>query len=301
MVYDAHVHFFTKGVFKFYGLQVPEIKERPDPAADVCNRLNLQTPAESVEDLAEKWTLEFDKYSIKKAFLFGSAPNEQENIRLAVKKYPDRFTGFQMFNPGMPNTEANLTDIVSQSIKGILLFPAMHQYYPDDPICRTVFEIARKYKTIVFVHIGFLKIAIRDKLGIQGTIDEKFGDPARLINIVREFSDVNFICPHFGCGTLTHLLKETAGIKNLYLDTSSSNDWIKRCPEFAGLENVFKTALDSKTFGPERILFGSDSTVFPRGWRKEIYQTQTEIIESLGLSKNEAELVMHKNSERIAG
>jgi predicted TIM-barrel fold metal-dependent hydrolase len=46
------------------------------------------------------------------------------------------------------------------------------------------------------------------------------------------------------------------------------------------LEQVFKTALD--VVGPDRLIFGTDSSFFPRGWQAPIYDTQRAILEQLG-------------------
>ena len=53
---------------------------------------------------------------------------------------------------------------------------------------------------------------------------------------------------------------------NVLLDTSSSNGWIKYQPGLT-LADVFRQAL--AVVGPDRLLFGSDSSFFPRGWVKE--------------------------------
>ena len=58
---------------------------------------------------------------------------------------------------------------------------------------------------------------------------------------------------------------------NVHLDTSSTNSWIKYTPGLT-LEDVFKTALD--VVGPDRLVFGTDSSFFPRGWHGEIYDQQ---------------------------
>ena len=67
---------------------------------------------------------------------------------------------------------------------------------------------------------------------------------------------------------------------NVHLDTSSSNAWIKYTPGLT-LEQVFKSALD--VVGPDRLLFGSDSSFFPRGWNGEIYQKQKSALDAIGV------------------
>ncbi len=51
------------------------------------------------------------------------------------------------------------------------------------------------------------------------------------------------------------------------LDTSSTNHWMSY--ENLDLRAVYRRALD--VVGAERLLFGSDSSFFPRGWNEEIF------------------------------
>ena len=51
---------------------------------------------------------------------------------------------------------------------------------------------------------------------------------------------------------------------NVYLDTSSSNSWMRYEEAHLDLRTVFRRALD--VAGPQRLLFGTDSSFFPRGW-----------------------------------
>ena len=52
-------------------------------------------------------------------------------------------------------------------------------------------------------------------------------------------------------------------------------------------------------FGPQRILFGTDSCTFPRGWRSELLVSQREAMERCGLSGDETALILAGNAERL--
>jgi predicted TIM-barrel fold metal-dependent hydrolase len=145
------------------------------------------------------------------------------------------------------------------------------------------------------VHLGRLKVAIRDRLGVPGAIDERFGDPHRLALIVRQFAGVRFIVPHFGCGTLLDLLPAIHGTRNLYLDTSSSNAWMKDDAHFPDLQTVFRAVLENEDLGPQRLLFGSDSTVFPRGWRADVLQEQKAALQGIGAPAADVEAILGGN------
>ena len=56
-------------------------------------------------------------------------------------------------------------------------------------------------------------------------------------------------------------------------------------------------ALD--VFGPERVLFGTDSNVFPAGWRNERHERWRAIAQELGLSADDQRSLFAGNAERL--
>ena len=90
---------------------------------------------------------------------------------------------------------------------------------------------------------------------------------------------VPVIVPHFGGGFFREALMAAEACPSIHFDTSSSNCWIKYVPDLT-LTDVFRRAI--AVAGPNRIVFGSDSSYFPRGWRTVIHGAQRAILEELG-------------------
>ena len=65
------------------------------------------------------------------------------------------------------------------------------------------------------------------------------------------------------------------------------------------LEKVFESAL--AVVGPERILFGTDSSFFPRGWHRAIYNQQRAALIDLGVSDAQQAAIFGGNFERLFG
>ena len=82
---------------------------------------------------------------------------------------------------------------------------------------------------------------------------------------------------------------------NVYLDTSSSNSWMRY--EGLDLKTVFRRALD--VVGPQRLLFGSDSSFFPRGWNYAIFEAQTRALLDLDISVDDVRLIIGDNLLRL--
>jgi len=85
---------------------------------------------------------------------------------------------------------------------------------------------------------------------------------------------------------------------NVYFDTSSSNSWIAQTPGLT-IEAVFTTALG--VLGPARLLFGTDSSFFPRGWQRSIYDQQVRTAVDIGVAESDASLIFGGNFDRLFG
>jgi predicted TIM-barrel fold metal-dependent hydrolase len=63
------------------------------------------------------------------------------------------------------------------------------------------------------------------------------------------------------------------------------------------LRNVFRRALD--VAGPKRLLFGTDSSFFPRGWHSQIFEDQAKSLYELNVSEEDARSIFSENLVRI--
>ena len=77
---------------------------------------------------------------------------------------------------------------------------------------------------------------------------------------------------------------------------SSSNSWINYHPGL-DLAAVFRQAL--WVVGPDRLLFGSDSSFFPRGWVKDIFEQQSAALDEVGATAEAREKIFGGNFDRM--
>lgn len=291
-IFDSHTHFFSYGWFdQFYQLA----KGQFTGIEQFADKLKWDLPPQDPKALGKRWVVEQDKHSVRGQVLFASKLNDAELLAAAVNDYPDRLVGYVMLDPGLPDLRnQTLYALNVLGMRGVLLFPAMHHFFVTDEAVYTIYEEALSASAPVFIHFGNLEIPIFKKLGLPDHIDLKYSDPSSLAKPASDFPDVNFIIPHFGCGRFEEALAVAADHPNIYFDTSSSNAWI--APPL-DLKTVFRRTLE--TAGPQRILFGTDSSFFPRGWRTDIFETQIGILNSLGLSKSEIKMILGGNITRI--
>lgn len=270
MICDAHVHFFSPRFFETLA------KQRGIARTDALATLGWHDP-ESVAALADRWIAELDRHGVSRSALMASVPGDEDSVAEAVAAHPTRFVGFFMLDPTQADAMDRATRALDRGLRGICLFPAMQRYSLLDERVTSIFELAagRAARPAVFVHCGVLSVGVRKKLGLPSPFDIRFGNPLDLHALALRFPGVPIIVPHFGAGLFREALMLADLCPNVYLDTSSSNAWMRYTPGLT-LEQAFRTALD--IVGPGRLLFGTDSSFFPRGWQKAIFDEQQRAV-----------------------
>jgi len=289
MINDAHCHFFSA---RFLELLAPDA----GGADEIASKLHWEAPGTPTE-LGDRWIFELDRHGVSRAALIASIPGDAVSVAEAVAHHPHRFVGFFMHNPtGLDSVAVLERSLKDYQMQGICLFPAMHGYRLDDEPVERVFRAAADRGAAIFVHCGMLTVGVRRKLGLPSRFDLRLGDPLALARTALGFPSVPVIVPHFGAGFFREALMAADQCPTIHFDTSSSNSWIR----FDGgqtLENVFKSAL--AVLGPARLLFGTDSSFFPRGWQAGIYEDQQRILTSLGVGAADAAAIFGGNFERL--
>jgi hypothetical protein len=273
---DVHCHFFSQGFFRALGR---ELQIEGDAAEELPRRLGWDPPGTD-EALADRWVAEMDRHRVAKVMLIASVPGDESSVAAAVRRHPSRLAGAFMFNPALPDVAGRIDRAFADpALRMACLFPAMHHVPLDDPATEAVFAAAERHGRAVFVHCGVLSIGARKKLGLPCRFDLRLGHPLGVAAVAVRHPSVPVVIPHFGGGLFREALMAADTAHNILLDTSSSNSWIKFHPGLT-LRDVFAAALD--VVGPSRLLFGSDSSFFPRGWQHAIYDSQREIVDGLG-------------------
>jgi len=288
-VSDAHVHFFSHRFFAALA------EQKNAPVDSLAPLLGSQLPSEDPEHLAAAWVQELDRNGVSRAALIASVPGDQESVIAAVRAFPQRFYGYMMVNPVAPSPAADVQRaLASGHIHGLCFFPAMHRYsIQDDRVAAVLDLLTASPRTIAFVHCGVLSVGVRKKLGLPSPFDMRFSNPIDVHAMALRYPQIRFVIPHFGAGYLREALMLCDLCPNVYLDTSSSNRWMRYEDADVDLRAVFRRALE--VAGPKRLLFGSDSSYFPRGWNQEIFEAQTKALYEIGIIEETARLIFHEN------
>lgn len=289
MIHDAHCHFFSS---RFLELLAPA----SGGAEEIAFRLQWDPPGTPTE-LGDRWIAELDRHGVTRAALIASIPGDAVSVAEAVAHHPHRFVGLVMHNPTGLDSEAVLDRALGAlKMSGVCLFPAMHGYRLGDSRVEPVFGAAAQHRAVVFVHCGMLTVGVRAKLGLPSPFDLRLGDPLAVARMAIAYPDVPIIIPHFGAGFFREALMAAEQCASIHFDTSSSNGWIRYHPGLT-LADVFRTSL--AVVGPSRLLFGSDSSFFPRGWQKPIFDEQQHLLKVLRVSDADRAAILSANFDRL--
>lgn len=288
-IYDAHFHTFT-----YQGLESRakragfESLEKMIEARGQRMGRHTELPPKSIKDLVDKWVGEMDKYGVTKGMTLTDW-NDPSFLEVAMKDYPDRFIPYMMVNPKEEGAYQIFEDAYSKyGIKGIKLYPPLHYYHAYEDLVTPFYQFCDEHKMLVTYHMG---------ISVGAVADLRFMNPADVSPIARDYKNVKFLFAHFATGYLKELLFLMYHVNNVYAETSSSNRWMEFLPYEITLDQVFKKVINAS--GADHLIFGTDSTDFPRGWRQPIYLNQLAVCNQIEMTQEEVNGVFFNNLEKI--
>ncbi len=230
---------------------------------------SIELPDESW-DTAQKWVDELDRYGVETMGVMVGVEAYDEFLE-TMKRFPGRFIGYANINPKEEDAAAKVKQAAKDGFKGIKLYPSSWtglKVY-DEP-CYPVYDACLANDMLVFLHFG---------ITIGGQADLRNGNPIDIQVPSKDYPDLNFIIAHFGAGWFRELLMMQYQTDNVYGDSSGSNSWMKYLPYDIDLKQIFRKMIT--TGGSHKVLFGTDSTFFPRGWRINILEAQHQACNEL--------------------
>ncbi len=282
-ILDGHMHLVTESIARNWKRSVKEealIQKRR-------KKFNLpQYDVYSLEETETLWIREFDTHGIEKGVFLAYEPQNPDLISLIKKN--DRFIGFTSTDIQREDAAALFKADIAAGLKGLKLYPVNRSYSVSDERLYPLYEIAEQNHLPVLIHFG---------VSIGYFSDLRFGNPLDLHPVARDFPDIPFILAHFGCGFFRETLFLGYQCQNIYVDTSSSNRWMEYLPYDIDLRAVFKKSL--QVFGPDRLIYGTDSNYFPRGYRVNILEEQKTTLDSLHIPGKDQRKIFGENMARL--
>ncbi len=294
-VIDFHAHFPTGDWHDDYDPITAEYARRREERMrrewDFPDHEGASPTPEGLAESADRWAAEVDKYGLERVVFVSGRDND--TLASIVRRYPTRFAGMARHSITRPDAAKELERAVEElGMIGYKLLAPFVEVPFEDPSLEPVWKYCAKKRLPVLIHFGLLGHA-------GGLVYHPRLNPLTLYPTAAAHPEIPFIIPHFGCGYWQELLQLCWSCPNVYVDTSGSNQWMRWMPYPLTLEDLFRKAYE--TVGPERIIFGTDSSWFPRGFSYRYLQDQLRVCYWMNMPDDDIALIFGGNARRLAG
>jgi predicted TIM-barrel fold metal-dependent hydrolase len=295
-IIDSHIHLVTSGTHevklrRLSGLDPRLVEAYRRRWNDSLASRREETPEPDpapVEIVAKRWEAALDAAGVDRGVFFTS-PDYHDDLLAFISLNPERFIGYTTFDPtDRANADLLRRQVDAHGVRGLKLYPMAQGFHVDNEACDEVYDVCEARRIPVIIHFG---------ISINAVHDLRFGNPLDLSGPALRHPSVNWIVPHFGAGFFRETLMVAIQHRNVFIDTSSSNNWLASDPHGLTVADLFKRTIDA--VGSERLLFGTDSSYFPRGYRTNILNDHLAICDRLGLSPEQIDGVFGENIRRI--
>lgn len=203
-------------------------------------------------------------YNVEKSAVYFT---DNELVRKAVQKYPDKLLGCYWPNPHEKDAAERVRIALTEwGFRGVKLHPLFQAFLPNDKIVHPIIEEARRARVPVLIHTGHAPFSLPWSVG----------------ELAENFPEVKIVMLHMGNGHGVYMeaaINVAKKMDNLYLETS-------RMPNGSKIREAMNVV------GRDRVMYGTD---IPFG------DPVVEIVKAtaLGLSEEENELYFYKNAKSL--
>lgn len=188
-------------------------------------------------------------------------------IAESVAKYPDQLIGFCAMHPDSDHMEEEFRWAMAHGLKGIKLHPDFQNFYLDEEKAKEIYRLAEGVCPILF-HMGDSRT--------------QFSKAERLVNVMREFPNLDCIAAHFGGYSEWATGAAFLATERCYVDTSSSTFRLE----------PYKIRQLVDIYGADRILFGTDYPMW------DATEELSRLLKA-GFTEEEKEKMFHLNLEKL--
>ena len=288
---DSHLHLVTAAMFR-------RIRDRDWPIRpSALARLRSEGGrwAERLRGLeglslrqhADRWAAAFDRAGVRTGFFIAVGEGNEELAEF-VRLNPVRFQGWgSVIDPTAPEAGAVVHRFPDWGLRGLKLYPPTQRFGASDRAVYPVYEAAAERGLPILFHFG---------ITVAPIYDLRFADPLHLSAAAKDFPEITFAIAHCGAGFLRETLFLAYHTENIWVDTSGTNNWRDYTPGRPSLEDVFRDLL--RTYGPRRIMFGTDSTL-SHEYREAILAEQQAAFQRLETTAEDQALIFGGNARRL--
>lgn len=183
-----------------------------------------------------------------------------------------------------------------KKIVGIKLYPGYQDFKPSSVIAFPVYELAEEFGLPVIFHTGYLHHCCHEgsehRCGIADCPLDKLeylSRPSQFFVAAQRFPRVNFVAAHLGNPHFEEMFQLMSACPNVYTDISGVQE--DKPEDMAAVIAAAKRIVGLQG-GAERLMFGTDFPI-------QSYEETLAIVDALGLSEAERELILWKNATKL--
>ncbi len=290
---DSHLHLVTAGMFQRlkarpWGLR-PRAMEALTGAEGRWAERMRRLEGVTLPQHAAEWTGAFDRAGVATGFFIAVGEGNEELAEF-VSLNPSRFQGWgSVMDPTTGDAVGTVGRFHEWGLRGLKLYPPTQRFNASDPAVYPVYEAAAAQGLPVLFHFG---------ITVAPIYDLRYADPLHLSAAAKDFPEITFVIAHCGAGFLRETLFLAYHTENIWVDTSGTNNWREYTPGAPPLGDVFRDLL--RTYGPRRIMFGTDSTMAGE-YREAILAEQRTLFEHLTSTPEDRIAIFGGNARRLFG
>ncbi len=204
-----------------------------------------------------------------------TTPHQVQGINTFIAREVEaangRFIGFGALHPDSSDIRRDVRHLKSLGLRGVKLHPDIQNFKIDDARYLKIYEICEEEELPILIHAG----------------DSRYdrSNPNRLLPILEIYDHLTVFAAHLGGFSVwDDAANALAGMKNLYVDTSSSLAFLKR-------ERAKEIILQ---YGIDNVLFATD---YPM-WRAK---DEIAMLLEMGFSEEDYGKIFSGNIRKILG
>jgi uncharacterized protein len=290
-IVDSHLHLVTAGMFR--RLRDRRWNLRPQAQAALTGESGRwaermrQIEHLTIADHAARWTDAFDRAGVACGFFIAVGEGNEELSEFVLLN-PSRLQAWgSVVDPTAADAAPTVARFAAWGLRGLKLYPPLQRFDAGNRALYPVYEAAAAQGIPVLFHFG---------ITVAPIYDLRFANPLALSAPARDFPEITFAIAHCGAGFLRETLFLAYHTENIWVDTSGTNNWRDYSPAAPSLESVFRDLL--RTYGPQRIMFGTDSTL-PGEYRTQILAEQSDLFRRLTDREADRDAIFGGNARRL--
>jgi len=216
---------------------------------------------------------------------YGDTIVSNEEIKLLVDLYPDRFIGFASVDPNSKNAVQDLKRAFKDlGLSGVKFNPSNQGFYPNDSIMDPIYELCVKYNKPIIFHSGMTWIK---------NSHSKFSHPLVFEDVALKYPNLKICLAHFGWPWIMDTAMLLLKYENIYADTALLY--------FDSPKQFFDTTFN-KQLGPywiDRTL--ADKVLFGSNYPRIEYKRMVDAVDVLNLREENKTKVLSANAIKFLG